>query len=294
MPSHIRRRAVRVERRTALQSPPNGRGATVEVTHRRRAPPSPIAWENVSDLLAPLLDLPGVADAAEAAREALAKAHRHRTNLRNWPVTAAESAIRGARSSSALDGGAVQLDASGAEPNDPVLSGALRVGQALEGGTTALVGVWQRAPLQALARLHALAAADLTDEDRLGRPRQDPEVVARLDLVTRLATGASGAPAPVLASVAHGELLALAPFGTGDGVIARAVSRLVTISTGLDPHGLGVPEVYWMRRADEYRSATRGFASGTPEAVGGWLLMCCGALEDGAREALSIAEAAAK
>ncbi|HTY29364.1 MAG TPA: oxidoreductase [Mycobacterium sp.] len=248
----------------------------------------------MTDLLAPLLELPGVPEAAEAAREALARAHRHRTNLRNWPVTAAESAVRGARSSSAIDGGAVQLDASGAEPNDPVLAGALRVGQALEGGTTALVGVWQRAPLQALARLHALAAADLIDEDSLGRPRQNPEVAARLDLVTRLATGASSAPAPVLASVAHGELLSLAPFGTGDGVVARAVSRLVTMATGLDPHGLGVPEVYWMRRADEYRAASEAFASGSPDAVGAWLLMCCRALEDGAREALSIAEAAAK
>jgi len=248
----------------------------------------------VTDLLAPLLELPGVAEAAEAAREALAKAHRHRTNLRNWPVTAAESAIRGARSSSAIDGGAVQLDASGGEPNDPVLAGALRVGQALEGGTTALVGVWQRAPLQALARLHALAAADLIDEDRLARPRQNPEVAARLDLVTRLVTGASSAPAPVLAAVAHGELLTLTPFGVGDGIVARAVSRLVTIATGLDPHGLGVPEVYWMRRADEYRSAAAGFASGSPEAVGAWLLLCCRALEDGAREAVSIAEAAAK
>ena len=249
----------------------------------------------MSDLLAPLLDLPGVADAAEAARDALAKAHRHRTNLRNWPVTAAESAVRGARSSSAIDGGAVQLDGSGIEPNDPILAGALRVGQALEGGTTNLLGVWQRAPLQALARLHALAAADLIDdEDLLGRPRQDPEVAARLDLVTRLVTGASTAPAPVLAAVAHGELLTLAPFGAGDGVVARAVSRLVTMATGLDPHGLGVPEVYWMRRAEEYQSSARAFATGVPEAVGAWLLLCCRALEDGAREAMSIAEAASK
>ena len=249
----------------------------------------------MSDLLAPLLDLPGVADAAEAARDALAKAHRHRTNLRNWPVTAAESAVRGARSSSAIDGGAVQLDGSGVEPNDPILAGALRVGQALEGGTTNLLGVWQRAPLQALARLHALAAADLIDdEDLLGRPRQDPEVAARLDLVTRLVTGASTAPAPVLAAVAHGELLTLAPFGAGDGVVARAVSRLVTMATGLDPHGLGVPEVYWMRRAEDYQSRARAFATGVPDAVGAWLLMSCQALEDGAREAMSIAEAASK
>ena len=184
------------------------------------------------------------------------------------------------------------LDAAGVEPNDPVLAGALRVGQALEGGATTLVGVWQRAPLQALARLHALAAADLVDEQLLGRPRQDPEVSPRLDLVTRLVTGASAAPAPVLAAVVHGELLTLAPFGSGDGVIARAVSRLVTIATGLDPHGLGVPEVYWLRRAEEYRTAAAGFATGTPEGLGPWLLMCCRALEDGAREAVSIAEAA--
>lgn len=256
-----------------------------------------LAWAAVTpgqrDLLAPLLDLPGVADAAEAARSALGKAHRHRANLRNWPRTAAESTVRGARSSSALDGGGIELAAaSGAA--DPVLAGALRVGQAIEGGATNLVGTWPRAPLQALARLHALAAADLVDDDTaLGRPRQSPEVVARLDLMTRLVTGGSTAPAPVLAAVAHGEILALVPFGSADGVVARAVSRLVTISTGLDPHGLGVPEVYWLRRPDEYRDASAGFATGQPDGVGAWVLMCCRALEDGAREALSIAEAVA-
>ncbi|MFY9491384.1 MAG: oxidoreductase [Mycobacterium sp.] len=242
------------------------------------------------DLLAPLLDLPGVLDAAEAARAALGKAHRHRTNLRNWPVTSAESAVRGARSSSALDGGGIRLEEASGE-QDPVLAGALRIGQALEGGSTSLVGVWQRAPLQALARLHALGAADLVDETGLGRPRQVPEVAARLDLVTRLVTGGSSVAAPVLAAVAHGELLTLAPFGSADGVVARAVSRLVTISSGLDPHGLGVPEVFWLRREDDYRNAAAAFATGDREGVGGWLLLCCRALEDGAREALSIAEA---
>lgn len=245
-----------------------------------------------SDLLAPLLGLPGVADAAESARTALGKAHRHRTNLRNWPLTAAESAVRGARCSSALDGGGVQLDDAASGDDDPVLAGALRVGQALEGGATNLVGVWQRAPLQALARLHALAAADLVSDVDLGRPRSVPEISARMDLMTRLVTGGSTVPAAVLAAVAHGELMALKPFGSADGVVARAVSRLVTIASGLDPHGLGVPEVYWMRRPDEYRDAAVAFATGQPEGVGSWLVMCCRALEDGAREALSIAEAA--
>ena len=165
--------------------------------------------------------------------------------------------------------------------------------EALEGGQTALVAVWQRAPLQALARLHMLAAADLVgDDDVLGRPRAGDDVAQRLELVAGLVTGASAAPAPILAAVAHGELLTLAPFGSADGVVARAVSRLVTQASGLDPHGLGVPEVYWMRHAVDYANAAQGFASGTAEGVGSWLLLCCRGLQAGAREALAIAGAA--
>jgi hypothetical protein len=76
--------------------------------------------------------------------------------------------------------------------------------------------------------------------------------------------------------------------------VARAVSRLVTRASGLDPHGLGVPEVYWMRHAADYRSAARDFASGTPDGLRNWLLLCCRALRDGAREAVSIADTLAK
>ena len=246
------------------------------------------------DPLAPLLALPGVAAAADQAREALGRAHRHRANLRRWPVTAAEAALRAARASAVLDGGLKldeQLDASAA--SDPVFAGALRVAQALEGGETTLVGVWQRAPLQALARLHMLAAADRVDEDQLGRPRADADVGPRLELLATIVTGGSGAPAPVIAAVAHGELLTLAPFGSADGVVARAVSRLVTIATGLDPHGLGVPEVSWMRRAADYRDAARGFAAGTPDGIAAWLVLCCRAMRTGAQEALSIADSLA-
>lgn len=242
-----------------------------------------------TDPLAPLAQLPGVAEAADAARDALGKAHRHRANLRGWPVTAAEASLRAARASSVLDGGALKLDEDSAA--DPVFAGALRVTQALEGGETNLIGVWRRAPLQALARLHMLAAADLVPEEALGRPRLEPEVSARLDLLSRLVTGGSKVPAPILAAVAHGEMLALAPFGSADGVVARAVSRLVTIATGLDPHGLGVPEVFWMRRPGDYRSAAADFASGTEQGLRDWILLSCRAMQDGAREALSIADA---
>ena len=248
-----------------------------------------------ADPLAPLAQLPGVAAAAEEAADALGRAHRHRANLRGWPANAAEAALRAARASSVLDGGSLQLSDAGTA--DPVLAGALRVSEALEGGATSLIGVWQRAPLQAIARLHALAAADIADDDGLGRPRADSDVGRRLELLAAIVTGGSpgprrsrGVPAPVLAAVVHGELLTLAPFGTADGVVARAVSRLVTIASGLDPHGLGVPEVYWMRQSGDYRAAARGFSSGTADGLTAWILLSCRALHAGAREALSIAQ----
>jgi hypothetical protein len=257
-----------------------------------------------ADPLAPLARLPGVAQAGEEAADALGRAHRHRANLRGWPANAAEAALRAARASAVLDGGPLQLSDAGAVPSpqsragpDPVLAGALRVSEALEGGATSLVGVWQRAPLQAIARLHALAAADIADDDGLGRPRADSDVGRRLELLADIVTGASpgptpsrGVPAPVLAAVVHGELLTLAPFGTADGLVARAVSRLVTISSGLDPHGLGVPEIYWMRQSGDYRAAARGFSSGTADGLAAWILLSCRALHAGAREALSIAQ----
>src|SRR6201993_3652558 len=124
------------------------------------------------------MELPGVAEASDRARDALGRAHRHRANLRGWPVTAAEAALRAARASSVLDGGPVRLEdlAEAAQVSDPVFGRALRVAQALEGGGGPPVGIWERAAPHALARLHLAAAADQVDEDRLGRPRADSEV----------------------------------------------------------------------------------------------------------------------
>ena len=100
------------------------------------------------------MDLPGVGDAVTRARDAVAAVHRHPANRRHWPATAAEASVRAARASAALDGGSITVP-SGGTVHDPVLAGALRVAEALAG----LLGIWQRAPLQVLARLHVLAAA---------------------------------------------------------------------------------------------------------------------------------------
>ncbi|MGH3762513.1 oxidoreductase [Actinophytocola sp.] len=241
----------------------------------------------MTDPLAPLLELPGVEEAVGAAREAVDQVHGHPVNRRGWPATAAEASVRAARASAALDGGDPEIPTAG-EVDEPHLAGALRIAESL--GT--LVPIWQRAPMQALARLHVLAATDLTGDDELGRPRPSRGVTRRLDLLGEIVAGGTSVPGAVLVAVVHGELLALSPFGTANGVVARAAARLTTISTGLDPKGLIVPEVCYLRRSDRYAAAAAGFATGTDEGLADWILFCCEAVEAGAREATSIAEAA--
>ncbi|RBM23063.1 oxidoreductase [Prauserella sp. PE36] len=243
----------------------------------------------MTDPLAPLLELDGVATAAKTAQDAIFAVHRHRANLRGGSATAAEASVRAARASAGTEGADPDLPDEGAV-TDPVLAGALRVAEAAE----SLLPTWRRAPLQALARMHVLAAADLTaDADALGRPRTGAGVGARLELLAQLVTGATAAPGPVLTAVVHGELLTLRPFGSADGVVARAAARLTMIATGLDPKALTVPEVAYFRRTGRYHEAAEAFASGEPEGVRQWLLFSCEAFEAGAREATSIADAAA-
>lgn len=229
-------------------------------------------------------------DAVRAARDAVDAVHRHPTNRRGWPTTAAEASVRAARASAAIDGADPEIP-DGGEVDEPVLAGALRVAESLG----PLLPTWQRAPMQALARLHVLAAADMTsDPDELGRPRPIDGVSSRLELLARLVTGETSAPGPVLAAVVHGELLAVRAFGTADGVIARAAARLTMIATGLDPKGLSVPEVACFRTMRRYREAAAGFASGQSDGVLDWLLFCCESIEAGAREASGIADAVAE
>ncbi len=175
----------------------------------------------------------------------------------------------------------------GGTVTDPRLAGALRVAASL----AELEVVWRRAPLQALARLHVLAAADLAAPDQLGRPRPDPGIGPRLAALADVITAAPW-PAPVMVAVVHGELLALQPFGSADGVVARAAARLAMMTSGLDPDGLAVPEVAFLRTATRYRAAVRDFDGGGPAGVAAWLVLACQALVAGAREGGSIADAA--
>jgi hypothetical protein len=240
-----------------------------------------------SDPLAPLLDLPGVREAAEAARTSIDRLLRHRLMRNRSAEVSAESALRGARASAALEGVDVPLaDVRAGRVDDPVVQGALRASVALG----SLVDTWSRAPGQVLARLHVLAAADLADGADLGRPR--PQTGPRLTGLFGVVTGTSTVPAVLVAALVHGELAALAPFGTADGVVARAAGRLTGIARGLDPKAVSVPEVGFAELGREaYTAALAGYATGEPDGLAAWLVHCCRATDHGAVEGLAVAEA---
>lgn len=234
----------------------------------------------------PLLLLPGVADAVEQCRAAIADVYRHPANRQGWPRTAAAASVRAARASAVLDGGSGVLDPNSDTVDDPVLAGALRVAARIG----RLAPVWPRSPLQVLAQLHTMAADGLPGVTETGRPAE-PSSSPRLAALAQSIT-ATAWPAPVLVAVVHGELLARRPFGSADGVVARAAARLTMISTGLDRRSLTVPEVAHLRSGPRYGELISRYAGGEPAGVAAWVVEVGRCLTDGAREALSIARAA--
>jgi len=271
----------------------------------------------VTDRLAPLLDLPGVAESVARARTAVDGLLSHRVLRRRSAEVTAESALRGARASAELEGAGIELErlrgqllAGGTvtlpskdERGGKVVEGAVR----LHADLGSVLGSWKHSPHQALARLHVLAAGELVDAEALGRPRpngasyEDPlelgpapepiEVAARLDGLSRVLMTATTAPAVVVAAVVHGELLALRAFGSFDGLVARAAARLVLIDRGLDPKAVSAPEVGHAELHHDYADAARDYVSGGSAGVARWIDHCASAVALGAREGTAVCEA---
>lgn len=242
-----------------------------------------------TDPLAALQDLPGVADGVARTRTAVDALLSHRTLRRRSADVSAESSLRGAWASAWLAGSTFELgdvrEGTPAALADPIVQGALRAQAAIG----PLTDTWKRAPRQALARLHALAAADLVaDRDDLGRP--DPAASARLDTLAAV-LAVTTAPAVVVAAIVHGELLSLDAFAPASGVVARTAGRLCLIERGLDPKSLVVLEAGHRELVDEYEAALAAYRTATPEGIARWIVHCADAIEAGAREAAAICEA---
>ncbi|MFE0463222.1 oxidoreductase [Kitasatospora sp. NPDC058965] len=142
----------------------------------------------------------------------------------------------------------------------------------------------------------AAAPADLPGAELAAAP-SGQEVAARLDqlaqlLAARAGTVGSGVPALVVAAVVHGELLALRPFASHNGLVARAAQRIVLIAEGLDPKAICPAEVGLVELGTAaYRGALAGYLSGTPDGVARWIRHCGLALQLGVRESTAVCEA---
>ncbi|WP_327422938.1 oxidoreductase [Streptomyces sp. NBC_01230] len=262
------------------------------------------------DPLATLGALPGVADAVDSVRKAVDRVYGHRVMRRRSNEVTAEAALRGARGSAALSGADWNLeevrrrtDFSG-DDESQVIGAALRL--TAEAGQ--LLSIWRQSPLRVLARLHLVAAGGAAPDEAVGRPRlsgepvDEPlieaplpganEVAGRLEGLSGLILAGSAAPALVTAAVVHGELLALRPFGSYNGLVARTAERIVLIGSGLDPKSICPAEVGHAEQGRAaYVAAFEGYLSGTPDGMAAWIAHCGRAVELGVRESTAVCEA---
>ncbi|WP_103500887.1 MULTISPECIES: Fic family protein [unclassified Streptomyces] len=277
-----------------------------------------------ADPLVPLASLPGVADAVDGMRVAVDRVYGHRVMRRRSAEITAEATLRGARGSAALAGADWALEEIRRRSDFSTDREALVTGAALRVSAEAgqLLDIWPASPLRVLARLHLVAAGgdrgsgggaggEVTagTHGAVGRPRlvgervddvdgtglplpSVDEVAGRLDGLARLIVAGSAAPALVTAAVVHGELLALRPFVSHNGLIARAAERIVLIGGGLDPKSVAPAEVgHAELGAVAYREALAGYASGSGEGMSAWIAHCGKAVELGARESVAVCEA---
>ncbi len=271
---------------------------------------SVLPMSTTADPLAVLGSLPGVADSVDSVRKAVDRVYGHRVMRRRSNEITSEAALRGARGSAALSGADWALEEVrrrtdfGGEGEPRTVGAALRL--TAEAGQ--LLSVWRQSPLRVLARLHLVAAGGGGADDAIGRPRLAGETVdeplfrlplpdademsGRLEGLAGLLLAGSQAPALVTAAVVHGELLALRPFGSYNGLVARAAERIVLVGSGLDPKSICPAEVGHAELGSQaYMAALEGYTSGTPDGVAAWIAHCGRAVELGVRESTAVCEA---
>lgn len=219
------------------------------------------------DPLGRLASLEGVPSAYAAARDGIDVLLRDRGLRRTAPAMTAESLLIGAQASAVLEGSASSLDEVRDGSGDSIAQDAVR----LSSRALSVAGLLDTAPLQAFARLHAVAATGSVSQDRLGRPR-NAEAAQRLQDLSSILLTPTSAPALLVAAVVHADLAAAAPFASHNGLVARAAERLVLVTRGVDEKSLMVPEAGHLRLRAAYESNLRGYREGGRAGVHAWLL----------------------
>lgn len=230
-----------------------------------------------TDPLAWLLDFEGVPSAFAGTRDGIDVMLRDRGLRRTTPETTAESLLRGAHASAALEGSTSTLGQARSGMGDSIADDAVRVSASL----LSLAPLLKTSPLQAMARVHAVAGSGSLLSDSLGRPR-DAASADRLRGVSELLLATTSAPALVVAAIVHADLATAQPFASHNGIVARAVERLVLVARGVDAKSLVVPEAGHLALRAEYESNLRGYAEGGPRGAHAWLLYAAEAYAAGA------------
>lgn len=260
-----------------------------------------------------LAALDPVDEAVTRARNACTELRWHNALRKRMPECRAESTVRAARASSALEGARYpiayvrEVIGAGREVPDDMsgtqLSAAVRVAavaqeyserpDALRGGLAHI-----------LSKLSLAAGAGLVPDEQLGRPRLTGEVPGDLgglppapgpeELAERLGQldallADPTLPGLVVAAILQGEIIALRPFVIGNGLIARALFRIQLVSSGVDPTGVGVPEAAFLSDVQGYGQGGAAYTSGSD--VPGWIVSCATAVEKGAGEGRTVCQA---
>ncbi len=262
-----------------------------------------------------LARLEAVQEAIDATREACTALRWHPALRRRIPEVAAESRVRGATASAALDGaemsvtivrnvfrGAARWPAD-PDPVERTVAAATRVTAETEAVRTLVVG----SPSQALARLHVAASSGLLPPDQVGRPRQGDEdarevlelgaapsaaeVARRMAALTELLQASADVPTLLVAAIAHAELATVRPFVRGNGLVARAFERALVWGSGLDPTGVAVPEQAHHSLATDYVGALSAYAHGGTDGVRLWILHEANALQRAAAAGYELCDA---
>ncbi|MCW2768992.1 MAG: oxidoreductase [Aeromicrobium sp.] len=221
----------------------------------------------VSDPFISAAQLEGIPSTYAGTRDGIDAILRDRGLRRSTPEDTARSLLLGAAATASLEGSTYDAETLAAGGGDEVARGAVRLSTELLG----LLPVWSRSPVQALARIHALAAAGTTDDADLGRP-VNPAGVERLTELAWMLGQPTEAPGLVVAALVNAEITAAGAFASHNGIVGRAAERLVMVAKGVDPASVLVPEAGHAAEPDGYRSALAAYSSGTPTGVHQWLM----------------------
>ena len=221
--------------------------------------------------------LEGIPSAYAATRDGLDSLLRDRGLRRSSPESTGESLLLGASATAAIEGSTYDIEALRAGEGDATARGAVLLSTELLG----LVPVWNRSPLQAIARIHALAAAGSVGSSDLGRP-SNPTGAERLNLLGRLLGQPTEAPGLVVAALVHAEIAVSGAFVSHNGVVARAAERLVLVAKGVDPASVTVPEAGHAAEIEGYRAALAAYELGDAAGIHQWLMYASQAFSRGA------------